>query len=186
MSKISMIQSNPYLEQHFIFYVGLRHMHRYYWRHFDPTSEYDVYTHKFYFETMRDSAYEDLTGQLAVEVELYPVDQDFDMIMQAVIDELVNRMGMDAIVSEAKEIIRELEGREPSDNSADLYVPDPDACACPACNVSRFPLMTEDLPQNFLGTFTGVGQNKSTFWFCPNCRNISDAYVHKFKDKSEN
>ncbi|MBK9451490.1 MAG: hypothetical protein IPN95_19175 [Bacteroidetes bacterium] len=77
MSKFHAVIGNPRLEQHFIHFVGFKHMHRHTKMYIDPTSQYEPELQGMYYESMRDGAFEDLKLALKKEVDLKPKDSEF-------------------------------------------------------------------------------------------------------------
>jgi hypothetical protein len=175
MSKFHAVIGNPRLEQHFIHFVGFKHMHRYSKMYIDPTSEYEPELQGMYYESMRDGAYEDLKKALREEAELDTKDSDFRKIIEAAIADVVGRLGMELIIRKTKEFLWEMEGRTPDDiPMANSYFPKPEFSRCPTCNKTRFVLGMEDLPAEIFHTYSDIGLDMSVFWLCLKCKRISN------------
>lgn len=175
MSKFNAVIGNPRLEEHFIHFVGFRHMHRYSKHYIDPTSKYEPEIQGMYYETMRDGAFDDLKVALREEVDLDAKDRDFRKIVDAAIADVIGRLGMEFIVRRTKEFLWEIEERDPNDLPlSNHYAPKPELSRCPTCNRTRILLGVEDLPVEIFQTYTEIGLDMDISWLCLKCSRITN------------
>ncbi len=175
MSKFHAVIGNPRLEQHFIHFVGFKHMHRHTKMYIDPTSQYEPELQGMYYESMRDGAFEDLKLALKKEVDLKPKDSEFKKIIDAAIEDVVARLGMELIIRKTKEFLWQMEGRDPVDvPPAVAYFPKPDVARCPTCDRTRLILGKEDLPKDIFETYHAIGLEMEVFWLCTKCKRITN------------
>ena len=169
--KVESILNNSLLVEHVVFYAGMKGLIRHA-RHFvDPTCHQTPDVQLAYFECMCEGALEDLKLALKQQEVLDPKDEAFEPTLRQVIERLEEEMGMQQMITRARDILKELDAPDPNDLiPAAPFQPDSEMTACPRCSRTRIPLSRDDFPEALLEVKDWMGKPMELAWYCVSCR----------------
>jgi hypothetical protein len=145
MSKLQDIVQNVELEEHLIFYVGLRHMSKHRDSNLDPWLPVEFESLEGYYRLMCEGIFEDLRQELQKKVGISQNDPDFDETLEDAIKVVVARHGMVQIVMAAREFLRYIQDVDLDEDNCEAVF-DVKGKACTTCKQQTIPLQAEDLP----------------------------------------
>jgi hypothetical protein len=169
MSKLSAILEDPSLEEHFIYYVGVRHMHVHWEQFLDPALPFEWDILELFYKEMRQGTFENLKLALRKAHRISSSDPDFKQLLDAAISVIVARHGMEQILATAREFLHLItaEKSEQDPSEVDFSAP---VLTCPHCERVTVSLTVEDLPSRILDQ--GPVQAGDFYGFCIPCGHI--------------
>lgn len=173
--KVESILNNSDLVEHVVFYAGMKALIRHA-RHFvDPTSHQTPDLQLAYFECMCEGALEDLKIALAEHKVLDPKDAAFEPTLRQVIERLKAEIGMQQMITRARDILKELDGPDIHDqHPAGPFFPESECAGCEHCGRTRIPLLREDFPAALLSSRNMWGDPLVMAWYCPSCKQLQE------------
>jgi hypothetical protein len=166
MSKLNAILDNPDLEEHIIYYVGIRHMQLHWENYIDYELPYEWDIQELFYKEMKHSTLQGLKDMLRRETSISDKDPDFKQTLDAAISIIVARHGMDAIVATAREFLHVMTSPETQRESIDYEFSVP-AIHCYTCGSQGVTCVLEDLPAALKTKFNSL---ETSFGYCLECK----------------
>jgi hypothetical protein len=171
MNKVEAIIENPGVEEHIIFFTGVRHMHAHWEQHLDPILPYEWSLMEYFYNSMRSSLFGELKHRLKTEVGINPKDPDFAPTLEAAIDLIVAKHGMKSILEKSRAFLHIMAMPDVEIDIANFEYAVP-KIVCPACNRMSVSMNYEDLPVEMLPRLRPYHKG-DLYGFCQKCKTIT-------------
>ncbi len=166
MNKLNAIVQNPSLEEHIIFFVGIRHMEKHWEQHIDYQIPYSWDILEMFYREMKQSTLQGLKDLLRQDHGISDKDSDFKSTMNAAIGIIIARHGMPAIVANAREFLRVLTAAEIG-NETHQFSFIPPAQFCGSCGQLAISCGLEDVPATRSNKHFSL---ETQFGYCMHCK----------------